>query len=114
MTKTLADYVPMLESIQDDPTNRLTPDYVNAIIHYKNRLVLMTVDDAGVNIELFTPDSWKFSVSRMSNQEASQFGLVDEEYKERTYQISYDKLDAHLNGSPLRVHMKNLNVSKKS
>lgn len=25
MTKTLADYVPMLESIQDDPTNRLTP-----------------------------------------------------------------------------------------
>ena len=36
MTKTLADYVPMLESIQDDPTNRLTPDYVNAIIHYKN------------------------------------------------------------------------------
>lgn len=104
MTKTLADYVPMLESIQDDPTNRLTPDYVNAIIHYKNRLVLMTVDDAGVNIELFTPDSWEFSVSRLSNQEASQFGLVDEEYKERTYQIPYDKLDAHLNGSPLREH----------
>ena len=104
MTKTLADYVPMLESIQDDPTNRLTPDYVNAIIHYKNRLVLMTVDDAGVNIELFTPDSWKFSVSRLSNQEVNQFGLVDEEYKERTYQISYDKLDAHLNGSPLREH----------
>lgn len=104
MTRTLADYVPMLESIQDDPTNRLTPDYVNAIIHYKNRLVLMTVDDAGVNIELFTPDAWKFSVSRLSNQEASQFGLVDEEYKERTYQISYDKLDAHLNGSPLREH----------
>lgn len=104
MTKTLADYVPMLESIQDDPTNRLTPDYVNAIINYKNRLVLMTVDNAGVNIELFTPDSWKFSVSRLSNQEASQFGLVDEEYKERTYQIPYDKLDAHLNGSPLREH----------
>lgn len=104
MTKTLADYVPMLESIQDDPTNRLTPDYVNAIINYKNRLVLITVDDAGVNIELFTPDSWEFSVSRLSNQEASQFGLVDEEYKERTYQIPYDKLDAHLNGSPLREH----------
>lgn len=104
MTRTLADYVPMLESIQDDPTNRLTPDYVNAIIHYKNRLVLMTVDDSGVNIELFTPESWKFSVSKLSNQEASHFGLVDEEYKERTYQISYDKLDAHLNGSPLHEH----------
>lgn len=111
MTKTLADYVPMLESIQDDPTNRLTPDYVNAIINYKNRLVLMTVDEAGVNIELFAPDSWQFSVSKLSNQEASQFGLVDEEYKERIYHISYDKLDAHLNGSPLRQHRGILGVT---
>lgn len=104
MTKTLADYVPMLESIQDDPNNQLTPDYVNAIINYKNRQVLFTVDSAGVNIELFTPGSWEFSVSKLSNQEASRFGLVDEEYGERTYQIPYDKLDAHLNGSPLREH----------
>lgn len=104
MTKTLADYVPMLESIQDDPKNQLTPDYVNAIIHYKNRQVLFMVDSAGVNIELFAPDSWEFSVSRLSNQEASRFGLVDEEYGERTYEIPYDKLDAHLNGSPLREH----------
>lgn len=104
MTKTLADYVPMLESIQDDPTNRLTPDYVNAIFTYKNRLVLFMVDASGVNIELFAPDAWEFSVSRLSNQEASQFGLVDEEYEERIYEIPYDKLDAHLNGSPLREH----------
>lgn len=104
MTKTLADYVPMLESIQDDPNNQLTPDYVNAIINYKNRQVLFTVRSAGVNIELFAPDSWQFSVSKLSTQEASQFGLVDEEYGERTYQIPYDKLDAHLNGSPLREH----------
>ena len=53
MTKTLADYVPMLESIQDDPNNQLPPDYVNAIINYKNRQVLFTVRSAGVNIELF-------------------------------------------------------------
>ena len=103
MTKTLADYVPMLESIQDDPTNQLTPDYVNAIIHYKNRQVLFMVDSA-VIIELFAPDSWEFSGSRLSNQEASRFGLVDEEYGERIYEIPYDKLDAHLNGSPLREH----------
>lgn len=111
MTKTLADYVPMLESIQDDPTNRLTPDYVNAIIHYKNRQVLFMVDEAGVNIDLFTPDSWEFSVSRLSDQEASQFGLVDEEYGKRTYEIPYDKLDAHLNGSPLREHRRILCVT---
>ena len=111
MTRTLADYVPMLESIQDDPTNQLTPDYVNAIITYKNRQVLFMVDEAGVNIELFAPDSWQFSVSKLSNQEASQFGLVDEEYKERIYQISYDKLDAHLNGSPLRQHRGILEVT---
>ena len=111
MTRTLADYVPMLESIQDDPHNQLTPDYVNAIITYKNRQVLFMVDEAGVNIELFAPDSWQFSVSKLSNQEASQFGLVDEEYGERTYQISYDKLDAHLNGSPLRQHRGILGVT---
>ena len=63
MNKTLADYIPMLESIQGDPENVLDPDYVNARITYKNRDLMLMLDSAGVNLELMAPKDYRFSVS---------------------------------------------------
>lgn len=70
MTKTLADYIPMLESIQSDPENVLDPDYVNARITYKNRDLMLMLDSAGVNLELTAPKNYRFSVSDLAVQTA--------------------------------------------
>lgn len=93
----------MLESIQDDPENILDPDYINARITYKNRDVMLMIDSAGVNIELTAPKDYRFSVGDLAIQTAERLGLTDVDGN-RTYEIPYDKLDAHLNGSPLREH----------
>lgn len=58
MTKTLADYIPMLKSIQSDPENVLDPDYINARITYKNRDLMLMIDSAGVNLELTAPKDY--------------------------------------------------------
>ena len=110
MTKTLADYIPMLESIQSDPENVLDPDYVNARITYKNRDLMLMLDSAGVNLELTAPKNYRFSVSDLAVQTAERLGLTDVDGY-RTYEIPYDKLDAHLNGSPLREYRYSLWVT---
>jgi len=110
MTKTLADYIPMLESIQGDPENVLDPDYINARITYKNRDLMLMLDSAGVNLELTAPKSYRFSVSDLAVQTAERLGLTDVDGY-RTYEIPYDKLDAHLNGSPLREYRDSLWVT---
>ena len=61
------------------------------------------LDSAGVNIELLAPKDYRFSVSNLAIQTAERFGLTDVDGN-RTYEIPYDKLNAHLNGSPLREH----------
>ena len=110
MTKTLADYIPMLESIQSDPENVLDPDYVNARITYKNRDLMLMLDSADVNLELTAPKDYRFSVSDLAVQTAERLGLTDVDGY-RTYEIPYDKLDAHLNGSPLREYRYSLWVT---
>lgn len=110
MTKTLADYIPMLESIQGDPENVLDPDYVNARITYKHRDLMLMLDSAGINLELIAPKNYRFSVSDLTVQTAERFGLTDVDGY-RTYEVPYEKLDAHLNGSPLREHRYSLWVT---
>ena len=66
MTKTLADYIPMLESIHDNPENVLDPHHINAWITYKNRDLMLMIDSAGVNLELTAPKSYRFSVSDLA------------------------------------------------
>ena len=103
MTKTLADYIPMLESIQDDAVNILDPNHINASITYKNRDLMFMLDSAGVNLELLAPKDYRFAVSDLAIQTAERLGLTDVDGY-RTYEIPYDKLDAHLNGSPLHEY----------
>ena len=100
----------MLESIQGDPENVLDPNYVNARITYKNRDLMLMLDSAGVNLELTAPKDYRFSVSDLAVQTAERVGLTDVDGY-RTYEIPYDKLDAHLNGSPLREYRYSLWVT---
>ena len=104
MTYTFADYVPTFKTLQEGQSYTAT-SVVSGEFTYRDLNIFVSVGADNVSFGLTAPESDKFSVNKLTQEELKALGFGEDDF------LPYDRLDDYIKGSVDRESVDTLYIA---